>query len=118
MSTTPPPSSAPDDATPHDAVPASSVPDDAPSSEQIDEIAEHAVPATIRRAPKYSSFFWMGALVGIVVGVWFGLWVSDDGMVNRWIYVTVTALGVTMVTVLLAGLAAVWADRRSIRAPR
>lgn len=94
----------------------SPLPDAALTPEQIDEIAAQAVPATIRRAPRYKSFFRVGALVGIVLGVWLGLWVSSEGMVNRWIYVTVTTLGVTMVTVLLAGLAAVWADRRSTRA--
>lgn len=93
-----------------------SVPDDAAlSPAQIAEIAAHAVPATIRRAPKYKSFFWVGAVVGIVVGVWLGLTVSSGGMINRWIYVTVTTFGVTLVTVLLAGLAAVWSDRRSTR---
>ncbi|SDB93489.1 hypothetical protein SAMN05216410_1024 [Sanguibacter gelidistatuariae] len=113
-----PDSFAPDSSAQDTSAPDTSVPDAALSPEQIDEIAAQAVPATIRRAPKYKSFFWVGALVGIVVGVWFGLWVSTDGMINRWIYVTVTAVGVTMVTVLLAGLAAVWADRRSTRPRR
>lgn len=93
----------------------SSEPDDAMSPEEMNEIAAQAVPAKVRRAPKYKSFFWVGALVGIIGGLWFGLWLSPDGMVNRWIYVTVTVLGTTLVTVLLAGAAAVWADRRSTR---
>ena len=96
----------------------SSQPDDAMSPEEINEIAAQAVPATVRRAPRYKSFFQVGALVGIIVGVWFGLWLSPDGMINRWIYVTVTVLGTTLVTVLLAGAAAVWADRRSNRPRR
>ena len=89
--------------------------DDAMSAQEMNEIAAQAVPAKVRRAPKYKSFFWVGALVGIILGIWFGLWLSTEGMVNRWIYVTVTVLGTTMVTVLLAGGAAVWADRRSAR---
>ena len=93
-------------------------PDDAMSAEEMNEIAAHAVPGTVRRAPKYKSFFWVGALVGIIAGLWFGLWLSPDGMINRWIYVTVTVLGTTLVTVLLAGAVAVWADRRSTRAHR
>ena len=112
MTTTPSsPSPEPDDAT-------SPEPSDAMSPEEMNEIAALAVPATVRRAPKYKSFFWVGAVVGIILGLWFGLWLSPDGMVNRWIYVTVTIFGTTLVTVLLAGAAAVWADRRSTRTRR
>lgn len=93
----------------------SSEPDDAMSPAEMNEIAAQAVPAKVRRAPKYKSFFLVGALVGIIGGVWFGLWLSSDDMINRWIYVTVIVLGTTLVTVLLAGAAAVWADRRSTR---
>ena len=123
----------PDAATPETAVPGSAVPvagdgaapaddrHDAPvaipaegplTDEQIAAIAATAQPATIRRAPRYRAFFWTGALLGIVLGVALGLWVSSENLVNRWIYVLVTTLGTTLVTVLLAGACAVWVDRR------
>lgn len=82
------------------------------SDEQIAAIAASAQPATIRRAPRYRAFFWTGALIGIALGVALGLWVSSESLVNRWIYVVVTTLGTTLVTVLLAGACAVWVDRR------
>ncbi|PFG35103.1 hypothetical protein [Sanguibacter antarcticus] len=72
-----------------------------------------ARPARLRRAPRYGAFFWTGALVGIVVGIALGVWVSDPGMINRWIYVLVVVLSTTLVTTLVAGLLAILADRRS-----
>jgi hypothetical protein len=90
-----------------------SIPADGPLSDaQIAQIAASAQPATIRRAPRYKAFFWTGALVGIVLGVPFGLGLSYDGMVNRWIYVVVTVLGTTLVTVLVAGALAALVDKR------
>lgn len=125
MSSTPsqPESSTPDEvsATPQDAATPADDPHDAPvaipaegplTDEQIAAIAASAQPATIRRAPRYRAFFWTGALLGIVLGVALGLWVSSENLVNRWIYVLVTTLGTTLVTVLLAGACAVWVDRR------
>lgn len=90
-----------------------SIPADGPLTDaQLAAIAATAQPATVRRAPRYKGFFWTGALVGIVLGVVFGLGLSYDGMVNRWIYVVVTVLGTTLVTVLLAGALAALVDRR------
>lgn len=125
MSSTPsqPEPSTPDEvsATPQGAATPAEGPHDAPvaipaegplTDEQIAAIAATAQPATIRRAPRYRAFFWTGALLGIVLGVALGLWVSSENLVNRWIYVLVTTLGATLVTVLLAGACAVWVDRR------
>ena len=125
MSSTPsqPEPSTPDEvsATPQGAATPADDPHDAPvaipaegplTDEQIAAIAASAQPATIRRAPRYRAFFWTGALLGIVLGVALGLWVSSENLVNRWIYVLVTTLGTTLVTVLLAGACAVWVDRR------
>lgn len=125
MSSTPsqPEPSTPDEvsATPQGAATPADDPHDAPvaipaegplTDEQIATIAASAQPATIRRAPRYRAFFWTGALLGIVLGVALGLWVSSENLVNRWIYVLVTTLGTTLVTVLLAGACAVWVDRR------
>lgn len=92
------------------------IPADGPLTDaQIAAIAATAQPAIIRRAPRYRVFFWTGALVGIVLGVVLGTWLSFDGMVNRWIYVTVTVLGTTLVTVLCAGGLAVLTDKRSAK---
>lgn len=125
MSSTPsqPEPSTPDEvpATPQGAATPADDPHDAPvvipaegplTDDQIAAIAASAQPATIRRAPRYRAFFWTGALLGIVLGVALGLWVSSENLVNRWIYVLVTTLGTTLVTVLLAGACAVWVDRR------
>lgn len=95
------------------AEPRVDIPVDGPLTDaQLAAIAATAQPATVRRAPRYGAFFWTGALVGIVLGVVLGLWLSYDGMVNRWIYVMVTVLGTTLVTVLVAGACAVFVDRR------
>lgn len=89
------------------------IPAEGPLSDaQLAAIAASARPATIRRAPRYRAFFWVGALVGIALGVPFGLGLSYDGMVNRWIYVVVIALGTTLVTVLVAGALAALVDKR------
>lgn len=89
------------------------IPADGPLSDaQIAQIAASAQPATVRRAPRYTAFFWTGALVGIALGIPFGLGLSYDGMVNRWIYVVVTVLGTTLVTVLVAGALAALVDKR------
>jgi hypothetical protein len=93
------------------------VPDDgALTPDELERIRDVAVPATLRRAPRYRAFFAIGAVVGIVAGIALGLWFSYDGMVNRWIYVTVIILATTLMTVLLAGLVAVAIDRRGARA--
>lgn len=102
-----------DDAPAVPGEPQVSIPAEGPLSDaQIAAIAATAQPATVRRAPRYKGFFWTGALVGIVLGVFFGLGLSYDGMVNRWIYVVVTVLGTTLVTVLLAGALAALVDKR------
>ena len=93
-----------------------SIPADGPLSDaQLAAIAASAQPATVRRAPRYKGFFWTGALVGIVLGVFFGLGLSYDGMVNRWIYVVVTVLGASLVTTLVAGALAALVDKRGAR---
>lgn len=92
------------------------MPDDvAMTPEELDRIRDTAVPATMRRAPRYRAFFAIGAVIGIIAGIALGLWFSYDGMANRWIYVTVIVLATTLITVLLAGLAAVALDRRGAR---
>ncbi|WP_265520265.1 hypothetical protein [Oerskovia flava] len=83
------------------------------------EIESAVDPATVRRAPRYRAFFWTGAIAGIVLGsVLAAVLLSNpqaSGLLKPGVYFTVTVLGTTMVTVLLAGLWAVLADRRSLR---
>jgi O-antigen/teichoic acid export membrane protein len=77
----------------------------------------------VRRAPKYAVFFTVGAIVGIVAGLWFGTWLVDQvdprrgevALLKPGVFITVIVAATTTVTVLLAGLLAVLADRRSLR---
>jgi hypothetical protein len=98
---------------------------DAPQA--ADERAEEHLlvdPGRVRRAPRYGAFFTVGAVVGVVAGLWLGLWLVDqvaaspgDGppVLKPGVFVTVILLATTTVTLVLAGLAAVVADRRSLR---
>ncbi|ROS76529.1 histidine kinase [Cellulomonas sp. PhB143] len=108
-------SSTPPDDRPGTPDPSAEEPAAAPEVELGDVVDR----ATVRRAPRYRAFFWTGALVGIVVGLVFGLYLlaSDDaaGMDKGGVYLTVVVLGTTTFTVLVAGLLAVLADRRSVR---
>lgn len=87
------------------------------------EVSTVVDPTTVRRAPRYRAFFWVGALLGIVLGGAFGLYLvsstdpADIGgpLQKPGVYVTVIMLATTTVTVLLAGLVAVLLDRRSVR---
>lgn len=90
-----------------------------------DAPAEHLLvdPARVRRAPRYRAFFTVGALVGIVVGLVFGVWLASNVDPSRGdfplqkpgVYVTVVVAATTTVTVLIAGGLAILADRRSLR---
>jgi hypothetical protein len=111
--------------------PADTTPDAAQvADEQSDETTgdtpeEHLLvdPGRVRRAPRYGAFFTVGAVVGVVAGMWLGLWLVDQvaassggpPVLKPGVFVTVVLLATTTVTVILAGLAAVLADRRSIR---
>ena len=54
--------------------------------EEVEALSRDAVPTTIRRAPKMSRFFIMGAVVGIVLGLMLGLSSSDPDMNKRGVY--------------------------------
>lgn len=75
--------------------------------------------STVRRAPRFKAFFLTGGLVGLVLGVALSLYLlgTDEGkiLMKPGVYASVLTLFVTTVTTLLAGLAAVVADRRSLR---
>ncbi|MCC2316175.1 histidine kinase [Cellulomonas xiejunii] len=110
-----------DDARPDDATAAT--PDEA-------ELARVAVPATVRRAPRYGAFIVAGALVGVVVGLVVAVVSGGDGRVTsgdggvlpflagqngvRW----VLALAAGVVGAFVGGGLAVLADRRSTRRRR
>jgi len=94
------------------------------------ELARVAVPATVRRAPRYGAFMVAGALVGMVVGLVVALLSGDDGRVTsgdggvlpflggqngvRW----VLAVAIGVVGAFVGGALAVLADRRSTRRRR
>jgi len=110
-----------DDARPDET--AAATPDEA-------ELARVAVPATVRRAPRYGAFMVAGALVGMVVGLVVALLSGDDGRVTsgdggvlpflggqngvRW----VLAVAIGVVGAFVGGALAVLADRRSTRRRR
>jgi hypothetical protein len=80
-------------------------------------------PRQVRRAPKYGAFLMIGAVVGIAAGLWLGTWLVDNvdprrgdlPVLKPGVFMTVVLAATTSVTVLLAGLVAVLADRRSLR---
>lgn len=86
------------------------------SPEEAQHLENTAVYAVVRRAPKFRAFFTVGALVGIVLGLVVGFTLSEPGMVNRGIYVTVCVLFTTMMTSLVTGFIASQLDRRSVAA--
>lgn len=98
---------------PTDATPTAA--GDPVGTDDLADLESSARPARLRRAPRYRAFFWTGALVGIALGIVLGVWISEPGMINRWIYVLVIVFSTTLVTTLVAGLLAVRADRRSTR---
>ncbi|MCA5892100.1 hypothetical protein LEP48_01880 [Isoptericola sp. NEAU-Y5] len=113
----PPAPSTPSTPSAPSTAPGASVPED----EQ--DLALLVDPERVRRAPRYPAFFTVGAIVGIVAGLWFGTWLAgnvdpsqgDAPLLKPGVFVTVITLGTTTLAVLLAGLAALVADRRSLR---
>ncbi|UZN02587.1 histidine kinase [Cellulomonas sp. S1-8] len=103
------------------------VPGDVPSEA---ELARVAIPATVRRAPRYGAFIVAGALVGVLAGLVLALLTADgsgvgdsgggvlpflDGQAGvRWIL----ALTLGVVGAFVGGGLAVLADRRSTRRRR
>ena len=83
-------------------------------------------PARVRRAPRYSVFLTVGAVVGIVGGILLGQLLigmldpsgSGSALLKPGVFVVVTTLGTTAFAMLLAGLVAVLLDRRSLRQTR
>ena len=101
----------------------------APRTPDEAELARLAVPATVRRAPRYKAFMVAGALVGALVGLVLAVVTSDgvaatsDGGVLpflggdnavRWLL----ALALGFVGVLVGGAVALVVDRRSTRRRR
>lgn len=79
-------------------------------------------PTRVRRAPRYPAFLTLGAIIGIVGGLWFGQFLVGVGptsaggaLLKPGVFVSVIVLATTTFTMLLAGLVAVLLDRRSIR---
>lgn len=86
------------------------------STDEADAIAAQATQTRVRRAPKLGAFFFAGAVVGIVLGLIVGLWLSDPNMVKRGIYITVSVVFVTTIVELIVGALVVYLDKRSEKA--
>ncbi len=83
--------------------------------EEVEALSRDAVPTTVRRAPKMSRFFIMGAVVGIVLGLMLGLSSSDPDMNKRGVYLVSIVVFVTTAVELLVGALIVYLDRRSAK---
>lgn len=84
--------------------------------EEVEALSRDAVPTTIRRAPKMSRFFIMGAVVGVVLGLMLGLSSSDPDMNKRGVYLVSIVVFVTTAVELLVGALIVYLDKRSAKA--
>ncbi|ADG75792.1 signal transduction histidine kinase, LytS [Cellulomonas flavigena DSM 20109] len=121
----------PDDARPADAPPPAADPG-APGAVTPDEaeLARVAVPATVRRAPRYRAFLVAGALLGALVGLGVAAataagsaLTADDGGVLPFLggqngVRAVLALSGALGGTLVGGVLALLADRRSTRRRR
>lgn len=83
--------------------------------EEVEALSRDAVPTTMRRAPKMSRFFIIGAVVGIVLGLMLGLSSSDPDMNKRGVYLVSIVVFVTTAVELLVGALIVYLDRRSAK---
>lgn len=120
----------PDAPRPADTTPAAAGPDAGGTTPDEAELARVAVPATVRRAPRYGAFLVAGALVGAVVGLVVAFATAagsgvtgDDGGVLPFLggqngVRAVLALSGALVGTLVGGVLALLADRRSTRRRR
>ena len=86
------------------------------SADEADSIVAQATETRVRRAPKLGAFFFVGAVVGIILGLIVGIWLSDPNMVKRGIYITVSVVFVTTIVELFVGALVVYLDKRSQKA--
>jgi len=90
-----------------------------------DELLRAAVPATVRRAPRYGAFMTAGALVGLIVGLVLAVVVdtgavTDSGGVLPFLGGSngprlLSALAGAVLGIGVGAGLALWADRRSLR---
>jgi hypothetical protein len=125
-SATPPDGPTPDRAAPRqDPAPSGAARSPAPVPDEA-ELARVAEPATVRRAPKFGAFVTagvlLGAVLGFVVALITGTAVEGDGGTGFISFLDgqgsarlLVALAGATLGALVAGLAAVAADRRSVR---
>ncbi|WP_084104631.1 hypothetical protein [Demequina sp. NBRC 110056] len=90
----------------------SDVPDStsAPSAEELERTA---LPATLRRAPRFARVIGTGAVAGFVVGFLCGLLLPNSTGVGRGTVGLVVGFGFACFAGLIAALVAVWLDRGS-----
>ena len=106
------------------AEPAPPEPDQEPTLTE-DELLRAAVPATVRRAPRYGAFMTAGALVGLIVGLVLAVVVdtgavTDSGGVLPFLGGSngprlLSALAGAVLGIGVGAGLALWADRRSLR---
>ena len=106
------------------AEPAPPEPDQEPTPTE-DELLRAAVPATVRRAPRYGAFMTAGALVGLIVGLVLAVVVdtgavTDSGGVLPFLGGSngprlLSALAGAVLGIGVGAGLALWADRRSLR---
>ena len=100
----------------------SSTPEQPEVPEAVDDLRTAVDPGSVRRAPRYKGFMIAGVVVGVVIGLAVGLWMlatfdpsRDQPLDKPGVWLTVTVVGATTVTTLLAGLLATVLDRRSLK---
>ncbi|WP_029069430.1 hypothetical protein [Jonesia quinghaiensis] len=83
----------------------------------VDEqyIQANAVDARVRRAPRLSAFFTVGAVLGVVLGFIAGFSLSKPEATNRWVSIVITTVAITTVFVLSSGWLATVLDARSVK---
>lgn len=86
--------------------------EDLPAQEAQD-IASHSIEGRVRRAPKMGPFFFVGAILGIALGLVLGFWLSEPEMEKRGIYIAVSVVFVTTIVELIVGGLVVYLDKRS-----
>lgn len=97
----------------------SSISENASLDVNQDEVTEAAsaepVAVIQRRAPKLKSFFWVGAIVGILIGLINGISTSNPTDFNRGVYITVSVAFATMITTLITAAIVLVLEKRSVK---
>ncbi|WP_084038904.1 hypothetical protein [Demequina sp. NBRC 110053] len=91
----------------------SDVPESRPAAPSAEELERKALPAHLRRAPRYGRIIGTGAVAGFVVGFLCGMILPNSTGVGRGTVGLVVGFGFACFAGLIAALVAVWLDRDS-----